>query len=180
MMVIFRDGRGDQLIQHEAAPIVQQPAHGGHVPNDAAPYAALGVLVGGLHRVLHQIVAQVVLALEPIGQLRLRAGEGADHAQTGQHDQRRTGSEHDPSRGHVLTDVELNVIVPFQRVAAQPDHNNVVRDLRLHQQSGGHIGDRTDSYYIQGLFRAVPHSQLGEMLRRIGRNGGLLIGQITI
>ena len=180
MMIVLGNGRGDQLIQHEAASVVQHPAHGGHIPNDTAPYTALGVFVGGLHRVLHQIIAQGVLALEPMVQLRLGGGEGADHAHAGQHDQRRARAKHHAGRGHVLRTVEFNVIMPFQRVAAQPDHHDAIRDFRLHQQGGGHVGNRADRQHIQRLFRAILHGQLRKVLRRVGRNRGLLIGQIAV
>ena len=68
-------------------------------------------------------------------------------------------------RGHdVLAQVELSCRRPFVRGTAEPDHDNLVLDLRLHQNRGRDVDRTTDGQYKEGTITRL-HRLVDEVSR---------------
>ena len=179
MVIVLRNRRRFQAVEHELPVLVEQPADRRHIPDDAAPYAARGVGVRLVNRLLAQIIAQRRFAAQPVFQLRPGGCKARYNARARQNHQRRAAVVHHARGGDVLHAVEFLVVMPFKTRAAQPHHDDLLRDGRIDQQRGGDVRDRADGGHIQRLFARILRGACGQILRG-GRNHGLFFaGQIA-
>ena len=180
VVVVLEDGGGLQPVLHEGAVrALQQPGHGGHVPDRTAPAGACPCLFLVADDQARQVIAQLVFAQQVAAQFRLADPEGRDHPHAGQLHNGGPAAKDYPVSRHILKSIELVVVRPVPGVAPQPHQHDLLRDGGLQQQGGGHVGDGPDGDDIQGIFRGVPHSPAGQVLGGGGGHGGLFIGQVA-
>ena len=167
----------DDLILIKAR--VQQPCDAGNIPDHTVPDHAPAHILLVVADDLIEIVAQAILSLQPLFQLRSGRSQMGHNAHARKLHQRHAGIHHDARGSNVLKHVEFAGIRPMVCVSAQPDDDDLVRDLRLHQKRGGHVGDCGDGQHIQRRIVRTLHGKPDQILRSLGIDRCFLIRQET-
>ena len=153
---------------------IDQPAKRRQVPN----LLGIGKLVGLVLTVdLEEIVANRAFALNMCCHLRLGRVQVRHYAHAGEAHEGNAAVQYDPARGRILTEIELTGIGPVAGVAPQPEEDNSVPDVRLHEQSRGNIGDCTDGYDIERVVEGRGQSPFDQIISSIAPDGRPSCGQ---
>ena len=70
VMIVFGNRSRDEAVRHEAVILIEEPADGRDIPDDAAPHAPFCVGFRCFNGIADQIIAELILMVQPVMEFR--------------------------------------------------------------------------------------------------------------
>ena len=148
---VCEPGRAHQL--HVRPLGIDQPTQWRKIPN----LLGIGVLVGMIVAVyLKEVVADRASAFYVFGHLGLRRMQVGHDPHAGKADKGYAAVQYNPACGGILTQIELERVGPMAGMAAQPQEDDAVSNLRLQQQCRGNVCNGANGNYVGDLRQDWP------------------------